>query len=149
MKLTYTLVIVLVLSCSRLVMAESSDPNLPLLQIATSIAEVKSVGYWEKGEKHGHYRIVVVNEGWEHISSQVYIQAIEVAADPDQDNLVLSTLPVKEVNDPNIWSVGILRTSYIKQKIVVTLNGTNTYSPTEKKQFRITLLEPEKYQLTK
>ncbi len=147
MKLTYTLVIVLVLSCSRLVMAESSDPNLPLLQIATSIVEVKSVGYWEKGEKHGHYRIVVVDEGWEHIRSQVYIQALEEAEDPNQDDLVLSTLPVKEVNDPDIWSVGILRTSFIKQKIVVILNGSNSYSPSEKKQFRLTLLEPGKYQL--
>ena len=140
-------ILILCLSAKNLtVSAQSTNEEIAIKQLPSSIVALRSGGYWEKQEKHGIYRVVVNNNGWEHVSSQVAVQWIDDGNPEIGDQGAISTVPVKEINDSNTWSVDISSMKYVKGKMMVTIDAVNTYSPKEQKQFRFTLLEPGKYQ---
>ncbi len=77
--------------------AEDS-PEADAKAVPPGIHQVFSGGYWMHGKDDGHYRIVVVQSGFEHISYRLFIQWIVI----DQDNhdlKIVRTVPVVEIND--------------------------------------------------
>ena len=42
--------------------------------VAPGVYGVVSGGYWAAQERAGHYRVVVVNSGFEHVTSRVFVQ---------------------------------------------------------------------------
>ena len=63
-----------------------------------SIHQVLSGGYWEHGKDDGHYRVIVVTQGFEHISHRLLIQWIMIDHD-NHDIKVVRTVAVTEVSD--------------------------------------------------
>ena len=64
----------------------------------TGVHQVFSGGFWSDGTTDGHYRIVVVMDGFEHISHRLFIQWIAVDTD-NHDLKLVRTVAVSEVND--------------------------------------------------
>ena len=62
------------------------------------VSRVFSGGFWSDGKDEGHYRIVVVSDGFEHVSHRVFIQWIAI----DQVNHELKikrTIPIEEISE--------------------------------------------------
>lgn len=92
-----------------------------------SVAFVTTGGYWPASRKsdaeHGHYRVVVTNGGWEHVSSRVRLEWI--LEDPNSKSTkVLKSVEVKELSG-GMWSVG--QPSFAGAA-AITLSATQTYT---------------------
>ena len=96
-----------------------------------SIAFVTSGGYWEEDDLSGVYRIVVVNQGWEHVSSKVYIQWIQEDT-KNPKNTIKESLLITSVSGVN-WSIGQPHLEISKSGTKCTLFGTNPYTLEESK----------------
>ena len=78
-------------------LAEDS-PEADAKATPPGIHQVFSGGFWTDGKVDGHYRIVIVAGGFEHVSHRLFIQWI--AIDPEEHDLKLvRTVPVAEVSD--------------------------------------------------
>jgi hypothetical protein len=63
-----------------------------------SVHQVITGGFWTHGKDEGHYRIVIVAGGFEHVSHRLFIQWIAI----DQDNhdlKVVRTVAVTEISE--------------------------------------------------
>jgi len=47
------------------------------VEIPTNVAQVESGGYWNHDGRSGRFRIVIADEGWEHVISRIFIEWIE------------------------------------------------------------------------
>ena len=89
----------LAMICALTLPALAQDsPEADAKATPSGVHQVFSGGYWSDGKLDGHYRIVVVTAGFEHISHRVFIQW--VAIDQDNHNLkILRTVPVSEISE--------------------------------------------------
>lgn len=120
----------------------SSSPVLAagdLNDVPPNIEVVGSGGFWKSNDKEGRYRLIVVNGGTEHVSSQVYLQWTT-------PSLVVRTVPIQEINSEAVWSVDAPEFLYSKGPIRIKLAATNSYS-NESKVFFITPSPDGKYQI--
>ncbi|HYJ80171.1 MAG TPA: hypothetical protein VEW03_11240 [Longimicrobiaceae bacterium] len=108
------------------------------------MSSIVTGGHWESGEEVGSYRIVVRLRGWEHLRGELHVQWLREDHDRWEATVVRS-LPVQEVNDPDVWSLGA--GSFETPEggpTVLVLPATHTYS-LEERTFRITLGPPGQY----
>jgi len=81
-------------------------------------------GEWEYAEKRGTYRIIVMHQGFEHVSSEVTAEWIADPRDSNEDShLVFS----KTLVPYGIYSFGEPEYAKINGRIRVTLKGINTF----------------------
>lgn len=114
----------------------SADP----LGLPAGVVAVRSGGAWTEGEAAGSYRVVVVNAGFEHVVSRVYVQWLEV--DPDQrGERVRLTATFADINSLPMYSLDIAAFEAGEGGIDVTLSGYNSYS-NEPERFVIQAREP-------
>jgi hypothetical protein len=92
-------ILTLAMVCALALPAHADDsPEADAKATPTGIHQVWSGGFWTDGKVDGHYRIVVVAGGFEHVSHRLFIQWI--AIDPDEHDLkLIRTVSVGEVND--------------------------------------------------
>ena len=102
--------------------AEKVDPLL---------YEVASGGEWETTDEHGDYRVLIFNGGYEHVSSQVYLQWLTHS--PEGAHVVRSVL-IAELSS-GAWSVGIAAPFFGKPP-TIRLHASRTY---ESKNARFSL----------
>jgi hypothetical protein len=112
--------IVLIITFIGLTNAESD-----MSTIAPKIESVTSGGYWQSTEHAGRYRVIVVNSGWEHIHSQVFLQWVSYGS-REKGPSVLFSVPIQEINISPMWSVGVPEFLYDTQQI--KLGATNSYT---------------------
>lgn len=66
--------------------------------IPVQVTSVVSGGYWQHGSESGTYRAVIVQEGWEHIWSRLYIEWISEPKSRNDEQKVIAqvepTLPI-------------------------------------------------------
>lgn len=101
---------------------DSSDADAKATPVG--VHQVLSGGFWTDGKVDGHYRIVVVAGGFEHVSHRLFIQWI--AIDPEQHDLKLvRTVAVEEISELSGIITGI--TPQFKPggplRFIVTLEG--------------------------
>lgn len=111
---------VLIIAFIGLANAESDMPA-----IVPKIETVTSGGYWQSTEHAGRYRVIVVNSGWEHIHSQVFLQWVSYGS-KEKGPSVLFSVPIQEINSSPMWSVGVPEFLYETQQI--KLGATNSYT---------------------
>jgi hypothetical protein len=120
-----------------------ADPGLALdraaEQLVPELYAVVSGGMWEKGESHGHFRVIVFSGGYEHVSSRVHLQWIEV--NPDGGNLNRSVL-IRELST-GFWSVG---SPVFAGPRTIRVGATNPYDFSES-TFTLTLEASGTYSL--
>jgi len=88
MHKTFSLLILLIFSISLLHAQE--------LPISADVYELKSFGHWENIDHHGHLRIVIKNQGFEHVTSSVYLEWISVQEDGLE---IYKSVPITEINE--------------------------------------------------
>lgn len=71
--------------------------------IAEYITAVASGGYWEEGDRSGIIRVIVVQQGWEHVTSRVYLEWIEERQ--AHELKIIRQAPVDEINEAGVWSI--------------------------------------------
>ena len=93
-----------------------------------AVISATTVGYWQTNELHGSYRIVVWNEGYEHVSSGVTAEWVAEPRDPNDHSEILFS---KSLVEPNAFSFGEPTFVQIeKGGVRVKLTGVNSFEPT-------------------
>ncbi len=62
----------------------SSGHTLAQPAVPVEVAAVVSGGTWERGAESGSFRVVIVNSGWEHVWSRLYIEWVLLPESRDQ-----------------------------------------------------------------
>lgn len=98
----------------------ASEPELD-----AEIAFVSTGGAWSNGDRTGFVRVVVVNGGFEHATSSLFLQWL--AVDREREAWIVESLPVTSINHPGVWSLGQPKISHENEVTVVRLHATNPY----------------------
>ena len=114
---------------------QAQDSTIP-----EEVVEVRSFGSWETSDQTGHYRIVIKQYGYEHVRNTVFIQWI---AESEEENSLIKSVPISEVNDPNVYAVGIKKIDGKNLK----LSLTDTYTM-EDSSIEIIVALPGKYKVS-
>lgn len=72
--------------------------------ITEYVTAVASGGYWKDGDRSGIIRIIVLQQGWEHVTSSVYLEWIEERH--TRELKLIQQSPVDEINQAGTWSIG-------------------------------------------
>ncbi len=83
---------------------------------AQNPSRTSSGGYWERGEQDGTFRVIILLEGWEHLSNRVFLQWVRCDGD-NQSLIVEKTVPIKEINDAGNWRITVPR--FVKTQIIL------------------------------
>lgn len=128
------------LALAGLANAESDTPKL-----APEVEFVVSGGHWQSGDQEGRYRVLVINSGWEHVHSKVFLQWISTGTQEQQDPSILFSVPIQEINESPVWSVGVPEFPHDTEQI--KLRATNSRNLKEQLLFNITPQAGGKYQI--
>lgn len=107
------------------------------ISVSADIREVKSFGQWSANEHYGNYRIVIVNNGYEHVSNTVYLQWIGTDNDSYQ---VIESIIISEISKDSFYSVRVK--SVESEKIIFNLVDSHSF---EKSELEIIPTEVGKY----
>lgn len=102
----------------------SSYASAQQITASPEIREIKSFGHWGTDDYEGNYRIVIINKGFEHVSSNVYIEWI--SSDNETYKTVKSIL-VSEVS--GFYSVRIKKVD--SNKAVLYLVDSHSFEKSE------------------
>ncbi|TCU29235.1 hypothetical protein EV130_102415 [Rhizobium azibense] len=92
----------------------------------TNVVSVIEGGHWqEDGAGEGSYRIIVVNQGFEHVSSRVVVEWKSVPTETGEAKIVHSVELVKG----GFYSIGTPELTLSPDGARVELRGTSTYGP--------------------
>ena len=94
--------------------------------VPASIESVVSGGYWETPENHGRYRVLVVNEGFEHVISKVYVQWVAEATSPATSPAVVATKQIQPLFSGAPVSLTAEITPQGNNRAQITLHGVNS-----------------------
>jgi hypothetical protein len=107
-------------------------------------------GYWERGDVHGQFRILVYSGGFEHIISHVFVQWLRDPQASDQPPELVASEPIRPINDQPTWSVGLPSLVSEKRNVaIVNLKMVNSH--TEENETRTCILRlalPGQYTVT-
>lgn len=113
-------------------------------QVPTSVTEVHTGGWWQADGKSGTYRVIVVNQGWEHISSKVFVEWVSEPSDRESTQEVVSSL---ELGTFSPIGPAVMNASLRRGKtggVVIGVEATpNTSSKANAKRFTFCAREPE------
>jgi len=65
--------------------------------VPTAVRTVISGGYWEQKDQSGIYRVVVVEEGFQHIWFRCFVEWVAHSNNPNEDDKVVAS---KELKSP-------------------------------------------------
>src|SRR6186713_464278 len=95
--------LVALLTVSSLVTAAAQD-RAP--DVSPAIVQVVSGGYWEAGPQHGIYRAIVENQGFEHVSSRLWLEWVAEPDNAQAAHQVVGRVEVAEIGRGS-WSVHV------------------------------------------
>jgi hypothetical protein len=67
-------------------------PGVSQSQVPASVTSVVSGGFWQSGSQAGRYRVVVVDEGTEHVVSRVFVEWVKDAEAPETGPAVVASV---------------------------------------------------------
>lgn len=120
-RLAFALVIALV-SCA----ASGQSQVLP------SVHSVLSGGYWQSGGQAGTYRVVVVNQGWEHVTSRVFIEWLREPRDQNGEQEVVSSVEPELPFGKGVASMNARLKPLATGKVQVVLSGVMATDPSRR-----------------
>ena len=125
-----------------LVAGQNSAENAP--SIPPTVSSVVTGGYWEEGEHYGVVRIVIVQEGFEEITSRVFLEWLQ--EDPTHGLQVVQRDRLTEIENHVGWSLGTPRLQQSTSGLIVELPATNSYSQ-ESKWLRAVVHGPGEFEV--
>ena len=107
----------------------TSSIGLAQSPVAPGVETVASGGYWEANGRSGRYRIVVINQGFEHVTSRALVQWLAASKDGEPNIVATSELkPFGEI--PASYTAQMKLIS--KGKLQITFTGVMPHEPTQK-----------------
>ena len=94
--------------------------------VPASIESVVSGGYWETPGHHGRYRVLVVNEGFEHVTSKVFVQWVAEASSPVAGPVVVATKQIQPLFSGAPVSLIAEIKAQGKNRAQISLRGVNS-----------------------
>ncbi len=102
---------------------ESVDPaSLP-----TVIATVRTTGWWTEGERVGTYRIIIKEQGFDKIVSELFIQWLEVVEGAPETEM-LATVGIEQLNELPAYKLEIAAVHELEDRLDIELDGYNHYT---------------------
>ena len=95
-------------------------------QVDSSVIFVARAGHWQTDESHGSYRVVLWNQGYEHVTSGVMVEWIADAVEANENPRILFT---KTVVEPTFYSFREPKIVQLKDRVRIILSGVNSYEP--------------------
>lgn len=121
--------------------SESVAPEVP-----PTIVAVVSGGVWQAGDSHGFFRVIVENQGFEHIHSVLWLEWV-VAGSRDSQPRVASRVRVDELSMGN-WSLGIEPATPTFSANRLLVSGTNPFT-LEEQVFSVEFSAVGKYKVVR
>ena len=110
--------------------------------VPPEVASVVSGGYWECGEDSGTYRVVVVNSGFEHVTSRVFVEWVSEPRSGNDPAKVVSTLEPMLPFGQGIASLSATLVPLSKGKVQVLVSGVISMAPEQVVRASITATAP-------
>ena len=88
--------------------AEGPAEPLGSLGLRPEVSAVASGGWWSSGSTEGIYRVVLVDQGFEHVVTKAYLQWIETSSVGGAQT-VLETAPLDQLNETPLFKLEIAR----------------------------------------
>lgn len=108
----------------------------PAPKITMNVVHVWSGGHWMADGLSGGYRIIVTQQGFEHISNSLFIQWIS----DNHPRSIVGEIDIPELSDSSMYSFGVPVCADMSCKSM-SLETTHTYS-NEKRLLNIHVDEP-------
>ncbi len=106
-----------------------SSMSLGQSPVAPRVETVASGGYWEANGRAGRYRVIVINQGFEHVTSRALVQWL--ADSKDGEPAIIETAELKPFGDiPASYSAQMKLIS--KGKLQITFSGVIPHEPNQK-----------------
>lgn len=103
----------------------SSQTNLDFLnKIDNNIIEIKTLPLVKNNKFICFYRIIIVEQGYEHVSTSVYIQWLKYD-EKENKKIMLSQVKVNEIE---MWSLSLKKSNNQNSDNLITFSGTHTYT---------------------
>ena len=107
MRYAYFGLLLLFLSWSPAFAQETDAGANAVVTLPSQVETVVSGGYWERDGKEGSYRVIILLEGWEHLSNRVFLQWL--AVDHEKHDFVSQRIvPIAEINEAR-WRISEAR----------------------------------------
>ena len=101
-------------------------------------------GRWDTESGHGFYRVIVWNEGFEHVTSGVIAEWVADPQDSNDSSKVINTVQLVELG---LYSFQMPIISQLKDGVRIKLKGVNAYQSNQRVSC-IFELKPNKVVLT-
>jgi len=97
--------------------------------VAPGVEAVVSGGYWEANGRAGRYRVIVMNHGFEHVTSRAFVEWL--ADSKDGEPSIIATAEPKPFADiPASYTVQMKFIA--KGKVQIIFSGVIPHQPTQK-----------------
>ena len=107
--------------------AGSKQKNAGVASLPTTIATVRTVGWWTEGEREGTYRIIVEERGFDKIVSKLFIQWLEVVEGAPETG-TLATVGIEQLNELPAYKLEIAAVHELQDRLDIELDGYNHYT---------------------
>jgi hypothetical protein len=110
----------------------ATDAALPegvLADISHKIIYVNAFGQWENDSHSGYYRVILLDANEDFPHSRIYIQWI-ASVDPDakEDNQIIATASVVEINQASVFKLSVPRISDSGNGNAIDIQAVNQYT---------------------
>lgn len=112
-------------------------PNLHAVAIDADVMSVVSAGQWQSDVGQGTYRVVVRQQGFEHVSTGVVAEWVAWADDGESAGRVMASRTLVE---PGLLSLGMPRLAVLADRVRVDMVGVDTYASSQRVSCRFELL---------
>jgi hypothetical protein len=100
--------------------------------VSPDVDSVASGGYWEHQGSSGRYRVVVVNSGFEHVTSRVRVEWVRDARSSSVGSDVVASAEPELPFGKNMASLGATLKPVGKGRVRITVTGVMSHEPLKK-----------------
>ena len=110
--------------------------------VPASVHSVVSGGYWQARGQAGSYRVVLVNSGFEHVSTRVFIEWVREPGAVGRAPAVVSTVEPQLPFGQGVASLGATLVPLASGKVRIVLSGVISAQPSQKVEASFTATTP-------
>ena len=110
--------------------------------VPPSVSSVSSGGYWEYGGSSGTYRVVVVNSGYEHVTSRVFVEWLRDASRGDEGPSVEAVVEPVLPFGRDVASLDAAIQPVSSGKVRIVISGVRSVQPKNKVRVVLTATTP-------
>lgn len=117
--------------------------------VPAEVVSVASAGYWQSDGRSGQHRVVLVYEGWEHVTTRMYVEWVAEPKSRNEEPEVVATIepPLPFGQNTASFQVSLRRVRVGCTEI--SLSGVISTMPSQKVAAKLFATEPGRVHLKK